>query len=180
MAEGILRIKIIWLKMMKMFSFQRPATKPSVRLDECPPIRWVAEKPLGLRYICSKTPKKSIGTYNLLAQVGHFMIEKNTNTLEKVFARHYDSVFTSWFPNVQLLFWACYGPVASAHVSTRQVWYLAIGSCRGRHVRACQYLCWRPRHFPCLAPSAPGRFPLVSALRAVGFHGRPGLQGWKC
>ena len=30
------------------------------------------------------------------------------------------------------LFWACYGP-ASAHVSsTRQVWYLAIGSCRGR------------------------------------------------
>ena len=67
-------------------------TKPSARLDECPPIRWVAEKLLG-RHICSKTPMKKIGTYNLLAQVGHFMIKEDTNTLEKVFAiaaRHYD------------------------------------------------------------------------------------------
>jgi hypothetical protein len=114
MAEGILRIKITWLKMMKMFSFQRPATKPSVRLDECPPIRWVAEKPLGLRYICSKTPKKNIGTYNLLAQVGHFMIEEDTNTLEKVFARHYDQSLPHGFQMSN----SCFGLAMVQHPHT--------------------------------------------------------------
>ena len=53
------------------------------------------------------------------------------------------------------------------------MWYLAVGSCRSRQTSAIVSLV-HP------APFAPGRFPLVSALRSMGFHGRPGLQGRKC